>query len=89
MSAPRERESRLVRLPAGRGPILLEGPVEIVLPDGQAVRCDRPVVALCTCHRSQCYPLCDTSHRRHGRAAPAVTEEPAAEPPPRRTRGDT
>ncbi|MCC9305759.1 CDGSH iron-sulfur domain-containing protein [Kitasatospora sp. RB6PN24] len=44
--------------------MLIDGPVEIVLPDGRSVLCDRPVVALCTCRRSHHYPFCDTSHRR-------------------------
>ncbi|MFB6894038.1 CDGSH iron-sulfur domain-containing protein [Kitasatospora sp. NPDC056327] len=48
----------------GSGPVLVEGPVEIVLPDGRSLRCERPVVALCTCRRSRHYPFCDTSHRR-------------------------
>ncbi|GAB2842819.1 CDGSH iron-sulfur domain-containing protein [Actinocorallia aurea] len=47
-----------------RGPLLIEGPVEIVMPDGSLVVCDRFVVALCQCRRSRIYPLCDTSHRR-------------------------
>ncbi|MGW6918973.1 CDGSH iron-sulfur domain-containing protein, partial [Kitasatospora sp. NPDC054939] len=46
------------------GPLLVEGPVEIVLPDGTVRRSDRPVVALCLCRRSRRYPFCDTSHRR-------------------------
>ncbi|MFJ6940725.1 CDGSH iron-sulfur domain-containing protein [Streptomyces sp. NPDC101132] len=45
------------------GPVLIEGPVEIVLPDGEVRVCDRPVVALCACRRSLRFPLCDTSHR--------------------------
>jgi CDGSH-type Zn-finger protein len=48
----------------GEGPMLVSGPVEIVLPDGRRVRSDRPVTALCTCRRSRCLPFCDTSHRR-------------------------
>jgi hypothetical protein len=32
--------------------VLVEGPVEVQLPDGTLVRSDRPVVALCTCRRS-------------------------------------
>lgn len=43
--------------------MLVEGPVEVVLPDGGTVRSDRPVVALCACRRSRRYPFCDTSHR--------------------------
>ena len=50
------------------GPVLVSGPVEIVLPDGSRVRSDRPVTALCTCRRSRRQPFCDTSHRRKVRA---------------------
>lgn len=46
------------------GPLLVSGPVEVVLPDGRRVRSDRPVSALCTCRRSRRQPFCDTSHRR-------------------------
>ncbi|WP_406864503.1 CDGSH iron-sulfur domain-containing protein [Streptomyces sp. HUAS MG47] len=45
------------------GPLLIEGPVEIVLPDGETRLCERPVVALCTCRRSLRMPFCDTNHR--------------------------
>ncbi len=50
------------------GPVLVDGPVEIELPDGTLVTSDRPVVALCTCRRSGRLPFCDTSHRRRGPA---------------------
>ncbi|MGW6686224.1 CDGSH iron-sulfur domain-containing protein [Streptomyces sp. NPDC054961] len=53
-----------------RGPVLVEGPVEIVLDDGTVARSDRFMVAVCTCRRSRTYPWCDTSHRRRERAAP-------------------
>ncbi|GAA4142737.1 CDGSH iron-sulfur domain-containing protein [Actinomadura keratinilytica] len=46
------------------GPILVEGPVEVVLPDGTSVASDRFMVALCACGASGRYPFCDTSHRR-------------------------
>ncbi len=46
------------------GPVLVSGPVEVVLPDGRRVRSDRPVTALCVCRRSRRAPFCDTSHRR-------------------------
>jgi CDGSH-type Zn-finger protein len=52
-----------VRLVDG-GPILVEGPVEVVLDDGRVVTSDRFVVALCACRCSGSYPFCDTSHRR-------------------------
>ncbi|WP_244291142.1 CDGSH iron-sulfur domain-containing protein [Streptomyces subrutilus] len=45
------------------GPVLVEGPVEVVLDDGTVARSDRFMVALCTCRRSRAYPWCDTSHR--------------------------
>ncbi|MEU7390176.1 CDGSH iron-sulfur domain-containing protein [Streptomyces tanashiensis] len=50
-----------------QGPVLIEGPVEIVLEDGTVARSDRFVVAVCTCRRSRSYPWCDTSHRAHRR----------------------
>ncbi|MFE4258858.1 CDGSH iron-sulfur domain-containing protein [Streptomyces sp. NPDC056883] len=46
-----------------QGPVLVEGPVEVVLDDGSVVRSDRFTVAVCTCRRSRTYPWCDTSHR--------------------------
>jgi CDGSH-type Zn-finger protein len=49
------------------GPILVDGPVELVGADGTAVRSDRFRVAVCTCRRSKVYPLCDTSHRKRVR----------------------
>ncbi|MEU3749323.1 CDGSH iron-sulfur domain-containing protein [Streptomyces narbonensis] len=54
-----------------QGPILVEGPVELVLDDGTLARSDRFMVALCTCGRSRAYPWCDTSHRRRERVAPS------------------
>lgn len=50
--------------PTEEGPVLIHGPVELVMPDGRCVQSDRPVTALCTCRRSRRYPICDTSHRR-------------------------
>ncbi|MFE9774705.1 CDGSH iron-sulfur domain-containing protein [Streptomyces sp. NPDC005931] len=46
-----------------KGPVLVEGPVEVELEDGTVVSSDRFRVALCTCRRSRRYPWCDTSHR--------------------------
>jgi CDGSH-type Zn-finger protein len=50
------------------GPVLLSGPVELVLPDGRRVTSDRPVTALCGCRRSRRFPFCDASHRVKVRA---------------------
>lgn len=54
--------------PVPGGPLLVEGPVEVEMPDGTLVRCERPVVALCMCRRSRRQPFCDASHRPRSRA---------------------
>lgn len=61
-----KRDRRTVRVTT-EGPILVQGPVEIVTSDGTVVESDRFMVALCACKRSKNYPLCDTSHRKKGR----------------------
>ncbi|MEV4557925.1 CDGSH iron-sulfur domain-containing protein [Kitasatospora sp. NPDC049285] len=66
MSGRDEQSLPRLRL-TGSGPVLVDGPVEIVLPDGRSIRADRPVTALCTCRRSRRYPFCDTSHRLRDR----------------------
>lgn len=68
MSTGADREPRIVRIVPG-GPVLVEGPVEIVTPDGERASSDRFVVAVCACRRSKNYPLCDTSHRKKVRPA--------------------
>jgi CDGSH-type Zn-finger protein len=60
MSAPQARVVRIVP----NGPVLIQGPVSIEMPDGGVVASDRFMVAICTCRRSRNYPLCDTSHRK-------------------------
>ncbi|WP_409181131.1 CDGSH iron-sulfur domain-containing protein [Amycolatopsis sp. VS8301801F10] len=60
------RDERRVRVVPG-GPVLVEGPVEVSTPDGQTVRSDRFVVAVCACRRSKRFPWCDTSHRKRVR----------------------
>ncbi|MGQ0572679.1 MAG: CDGSH iron-sulfur domain-containing protein [Pseudonocardia sp.] len=61
------------------GPVLVSGPVEVVLPDGTRVRSDRPVTALCVCRRSKRQPFCDTSHRRRVREEERAQQDiPAA-----------
>lgn len=59
-------EPRLVRVVPG-GPMMVQGPVRIEMPDGAVVESDRFMVAICMCKRSKTYPLCDTSHRRRRR----------------------
>ncbi|MFD9585255.1 CDGSH iron-sulfur domain-containing protein [Streptomyces sp. NPDC059980] len=62
------------------GPVLIEGPVEIVLDDGTLVRSQRFQVALCTCRRSRTYPWCDTSHRKRTRPAQSPSSEDSPRP---------
>jgi CDGSH-type Zn-finger protein len=62
-----EREARIVRV-VPSGPLMVQGPVRIEMPDGRVVESDRFMVAICTCRRSKNYPLCDTSHRRRQRS---------------------
>ncbi|MBB5916022.1 CDGSH-type Zn-finger protein [Nocardia transvalensis] len=60
---------RRVRI-TSEGPALIDGPVDLLTPDGRTIHCDRVVVALCLCRRSKTYPLCDTSHRKQRRQSP-------------------
>ncbi|MGA5563348.1 CDGSH iron-sulfur domain-containing protein [Streptomyces platensis] len=55
----RPRRITLVR----NGPLLVEGPVEVVGEDGSVAVSHRFTVAICRCRRSRSYPWCDTSHR--------------------------
>ncbi|MCX3289984.1 CDGSH iron-sulfur domain-containing protein [Streptomyces sp. NEAU-H22] len=63
-NSPSDRPATPRRVTVQRkGPLLMEGPVEVELEDGSVVSSDRFRVALCTCRRSRRYPWCDTSHR--------------------------
>ncbi len=63
-NSPSDRSEEPRRVSVQRkGPLLMEGPVEVELEDGSVVSSDRFRVALCTCRRSRRYPWCDTSHR--------------------------
>ncbi|MDX1874231.1 CDGSH iron-sulfur domain-containing protein [Mycolicibacterium sp. 120266] len=67
-------DRRVVQVIPG-GPVIIEGPVAIEMPDGAVVESDRFKVAICACRRSRSYPLCDTSHRKKQRkAAPNSAE---------------
>ncbi|MFE7574168.1 CDGSH iron-sulfur domain-containing protein [Streptomyces sp. NPDC057521] len=77
---PNAREPRRLTIEPG-GPVLIEGPVEIVREDGSTVTSDRFLVAVCTCRRSRMYPWCDTSHRRHRRPVNPPSGEGGPEGP--------
>ena len=67
---------RIVRV-VPDGPVMVQGPVRIELPDGSVVESDRFMVAICACRRSKVYPLCDTSHRRRCRTPGASAQRSA------------
>lgn len=67
--------------PTDDGPVLVYGPVEVVLPDGRRVTSDRAVTALCICRRSRRYPICDTSHRLRVRNSPAPGSDQGSDSP--------
>ena len=67
------------------GPVLIAGPVEVVMPDGSRVRSDRPVTALCVCRRSRKAPFCDTSHRRKVRTTEGTDHDEETRAQPYRT----
>ncbi len=50
------------------GPLLIEGPVTILDPNGNAfaLNPDKPAVALCRCGHSAKKPFCDGSHKTCG-----------------------
>ena len=45
------------------GPLLVRGADFIVDEDGVEVAVTRPVVAVCTCGKSQSKPWCDATHK--------------------------
>ncbi|MEU1509796.1 CDGSH iron-sulfur domain-containing protein, partial [Kitasatospora sp. NPDC005748] len=73
---PRAADFTRVTIVAG-GLLLVEGHVEVTLPDGTVRRSERPVVALCACRRSRRYPFCDTSPLR--RRAPRPDSVPVGD----------
>lgn len=72
MSDSQPRTVRIVQ----SGPMMVQGPVRIELPDGSVVESDRFMVAICACKRSKDYPFCDTSHRCKRR--PEATKKSSA-----------
>ncbi len=77
-----DSQARTVRV-VPSGPVMVQGPVRIELPDGGVVESDRFMVAICTCRRSKDYPLCDTSHRcrQRGKRVSAEVGVATSDPP--------
>ncbi|WP_406109241.1 CDGSH iron-sulfur domain-containing protein [Streptomyces sp. NBC_01003] len=61
------------------GPLLVEGPVKVVVDDGAVFVSQRFTVAICTCRRSRNYPWCDTSHRRRTKPRTDPAPPPASD----------
>jgi len=59
------------------GPLLVEGPVEVVDHQGRPfpLPTNKPLVALCRCGASGTRPFCDGSHKQIGFAACEVAPE--------------
>jgi CDGSH-type Zn-finger protein len=56
------------------GPLLVRGPVRIQNQEGEEIRIDREVVALCRCGKSRSRPLCDGTHKLIQFRAPSGLE---------------
>ncbi|MEW1612513.1 MULTISPECIES: CDGSH iron-sulfur domain-containing protein [unclassified Streptomyces] len=70
-----DRPGRPARVTLGAdGPLLVEGPVEVVGDDGTLYTSRRFAAAICTCRKTRTYPWCDTSHRR--RVKPETQADP-------------
>lgn len=55
--------------PCGDGPVLVRHADVVVTADGVEHETTRPVVAVCTCERSQRMPWCDSTHKAVRRVA--------------------
>ena len=65
-------------VPRADGPLLVEGQVRLIDPDGRITEADR--LFLCRCGRSGTKPLCDGSHKRAGFEAPGVAPTSRSRP---------
>ena len=71
-----DTDPRLVRV-VPYGPVMMQEPVRIEMPDGSVAESNRFMVAICACRKSKAYPLCDTSHRRRRSAGESSVQRPA------------
>ena len=67
MSAAPPQKAVVVR-PCGDGPLLVRGADVVEDAHGTAHPVTRPVVAVCTCEKSQRLPWCDGTHKAVARA---------------------
>lgn len=58
----KSNDQPMVELKAGpKGPLLVKGPVKVIMPDGKEVIMES--CAICRCGKSKNQPFCDGSHR--------------------------
>jgi uncharacterized Fe-S cluster protein YjdI len=62
--AQRPRHMEIEVKPSANGPLLVRGPIRVVLPDGTTE--ELPRAAFCRCGQSQNKPFCDGTHREIG-----------------------
>jgi CDGSH-type Zn-finger protein len=62
------------------GPLVIEGPVEIVdhLGNAFSLPAGKPAVALCRCGQSNIKPFCDGSHKTCGFVADELAQAPTS-----------
>jgi CDGSH-type Zn-finger protein len=62
------------------GPFLVEGPVTVVDPNGNAfpINTEKPAIALCRCGHSSNKPFCDGSHKTCGFESSEAAPVPGA-----------
>jgi CDGSH iron-sulfur domain-containing protein 3 len=79
LRTPRMADVKITVKP--NGPLFIEGPLDIVGPDGQPIVPDpaKKAVALCRCGRSARKPFCDGAHNRSGWKQDDVYEAPTVE----------
>jgi CDGSH-type Zn-finger protein len=63
------------------GPLVVEGPFELIDSRGQAfaIPADKPAVALCRCGHSSKRPFCDGSHKTCGFVSDEAPTPPAVD----------
>ena len=66
--------------PYRNGPYLIRGPFVMADQDGNEIRVERRVVALCRCGRSQTRPFCDGTHKAIGFRAKSGLATPGDDP---------
>ena len=61
------------------GPLVVEGPFELVDSRGQSfqIAADKPAIALCRCGHSAKRPFCDGSHKTCGFVSDEAPDPPA------------